>query len=78
MSTVAQVESAIERLSADEQRQLLQWLLTRAATSSLATPPDERATWLNRLARLRAHLTTGKPGPSVEQLLEEDRGEQNA
>ncbi len=30
---------------------------------------------LARLARLRTRLATGKAGPTVEQLLDEDRGE---
>ena len=30
---------------------------------------------LARLARLRTRLSTGKAGPTVEQLLDEDRGE---
>ncbi len=30
---------------------------------------------LARLARLRARLGTGKAGPTVEQLLDEDRGD---
>lgn len=38
------------------------------------TSPDRRA-WLTRLADLRRQLATGKSGPSVEQLLHEDRGE---
>lgn len=72
MSTVTQVESAIERLSADEQRQLLQWMLVRSTPSA---PRDGGATWLDRLARLRSRLATEISGPSVEQLLAEDRGE---
>jgi prevent-host-death family protein len=30
--------------------------------------------WLTKLDRLRARTTTGKPGPSVEEILADDRG----
>ena len=72
MSTVAQMESAIERLPADEQQQLLRWLLSRSTNAPPSMPRDDRTPWL---ARLRTRLATGKAGPSVEQLLDEDRGE---
>lgn len=39
-----------------------------------ATAPDRRA-WLQRLATLRARLATGVAGASVQQILDEDRGE---
>ncbi len=75
MSTVAQMESAIERMPAEEQQQLLQWLRVRCANVTPSAPRDGRTVWLARLARLRARLATGKASPTVEQLLNEDRGE---
>ena len=38
------------------------------------TATDRRA-WLARLAAFRARLATGRTGPTVEQLLDEDRGD---
>ena len=38
------------------------------------TTADRRA-WLAKLAALRERLATGKTGPTVEQILDEDRGE---
>ena len=38
------------------------------------TPGDRRA-WLGKLAELRARLATRTTGLSVEQILEEDRGD---
>ncbi len=38
-------------------------------------PAVDRSAWLSRLADLRNLLSAGKPGPSVEQILDEDRGE---
>ena len=44
-----------------------------------AVPPSaltpNRQAWLARLADLRAQLSTGKTGPTVEQILDEDRGD---
>ena len=33
-----------------------------------------RQAWLAKLAQLRQQLSTGKTGPTIEQLLDEDRG----
>ena len=41
---------------------------------SQTSSPDRRA-WLQRLATLRARLATGARGASVQQMLDEDRGE---
>ena len=38
-------------------------------------PAGDRRAWLARLAALRERLATGKTGPTVEQILDEDRGE---
>jgi antitoxin (DNA-binding transcriptional repressor) of toxin-antitoxin stability system len=40
-----------------------------------STPSPNRHAWLARLAELRAQLSTGVRGPTVEQLLDEDRGD---
>ena len=70
MSTIAQVESVIERMSLDEQRQLLQWLLVRSMRAASEVPNPDRRAWLARLARLRSRLATGRTSPSVERLLD--------
>lgn len=38
-------------------------------------PSLGRSAWLARLAELREQLSTGKPGSTVEQILDEDRGD---
>jgi prevent-host-death family protein len=38
--------------------------------------PGERAAWLKELEELRSKFATGKVGPTVEQILEEDRADQ--
>ena len=40
-----------------------------------ATPAPNRQAWLARLAELRERLATGKTAPTVEQILDEDRGD---
>lgn len=35
----------------------------------------DRQAWLMKLAELRARLATGNAGPTIEQILDEDRGE---
>lgn len=39
------------------------------------TPSPNRQAWLARLAELREQLFTGKSGATVEQILDEDRGD---
>ena len=39
-----------------------------------ANPSPNRQAWLTKLAQLRQRLSTGKTGLTVEQILDEDRG----
>ena len=48
--------------------------LTAAGAPSPAKSPD-MARWLKELEDLRRKYATGKTGPTVEQILEEDRAE---
>ena len=41
----------------------------------LSVPAPDRQAWLARLADLRHRLSTGKTGYSLEQILDEDRGD---
>ena len=51
----------------------------RAVARLSAVPPSasfpNRQAWLAWLAELREQLSTGKTGPTVEQILDEDRGD---
>ena len=51
----------------------------QAVARLTAVPPPkvapDRRMWLQRLATLRARLATGVTGASVQQILDEDRGE---
>ena len=45
-------------------------------TGVLQTQPShDRQAWLAKLAELRQRLATGKTGQTVEQILDEDRGD---
>jgi len=48
--------------------------LTSAGASLPAKSPDMNS-WVRELEDLRRSYSTGKPGPTVEQILEEDRAE---
>ena len=51
----------------------------RAVAKLSAVPPSapapNRQAWLARLRQLRESTATGRPGPNMEQILEEDRAE---
>jgi antitoxin (DNA-binding transcriptional repressor) of toxin-antitoxin stability system len=51
----------------------------RAVARLSAVPPGapspNRQAWLARLAELRGQLSTGKTGATMEQILDEDRGD---
>ena len=51
-----------------------------AKLSGISKPPQpsDRKEWLARLAQLRERTSTGKTGPTVEQILDEDRGDRGA
>jgi hypothetical protein len=74
MSTVAEIEAAIDQLPADEQQQLRDRLLMRAASGG-ASPLLERETWLNRLAALRSQMGTGKTAATSDVFWDDLRGE---
>ena len=48
-------------------------LISAGAPSPAKTP--DMASWLKELEELRLRYNTGKTGPTVEQILEEDRAE---
>jgi prevent-host-death family protein len=50
--------------------------LTRAeSTPADDAPIPDKSQWLKELEELRRQYSTGKKGPTVEQLLEEDRAD---
>ena len=51
--------------------------LTRAegAPTNGAQAPVDMTAWVSELEELRSRYATGKPGPTAEQILEEDRAD---
>jgi antitoxin (DNA-binding transcriptional repressor) of toxin-antitoxin stability system len=80
-ATLEQVETELARLIALAQRgeEIVITSQGRAIARLSGIPsvtrPRDRKAWLAKLAGLRERLTTGKAGPTVEQILDEDRGE---
>lgn len=71
MSTLDQIEAAVEALSLLQQKQLLAHLQTRLAAA--APGHTDRETWLRRLDELRAR--TKPAGASVQEVLDEIRAD---
>ena len=76
MSTVAEIEAAIDRLPAAELSQLRAWLANRGSPALTLTPGEQEA-WLARMAALRAQVATGKTAATTDAFwddLREERG----
>jgi len=77
MSTITEIEAAVDRLSPGEQAELLRQLANRLRSHQRATGPASRELWLGRLRALRAAIGTGGPTLSSAQVLDELRQERN-
>ena len=75
MSTLAEIESAVYRLSLAEQEELLRQLAKRLRVQRAAAGPPPRGAWMARLEALRDSIGTGRQTQSSEQILEELREE---
>ena len=81
VATLEQAQSELLKLIEVAQRgeEVLIAMQGQAVAKLTAVPrsnglPDRQA-WLARLAILRARIDTGKSGMTVEQILQEDRGD---
>jgi hypothetical protein len=81
MSTLAEIESAVDALPRPEQETLLQHLARRLSvaapgpvTTSDADAP-RRQHWLEELRQLRERNATGRAGGPLQQVMDEIRGE---
>jgi len=75
MTTLAEIEKAVERLPLEEQEQLLRHLGTRVRQQRRAADPTSREQWMTRLDGLRASIGTGLEALTTEQILAESREE---
>jgi len=73
MSSLAEIEDAVERLPLQEQRKLLSHLQARLA-ADISTGMN-REDWLSRLGKLRARTKT--VGANIQQVMDEIRAERS-
>jgi hypothetical protein len=78
MSTLAEIESALDRLTVAEQEELMRHLAQRLRHQPGVTQPASREAWMRRLEELRASIGSARsPTLQTEQILErlrEERG----
>lgn len=77
MSTLTEIESAVEQLSRDDQEKLLRHLESRLRPGEPSLSPAAAKEWMERLAELRASISTGTNTAPSEQILEELREERS-
>ena len=75
MSTLTEIESAVEQLSREDQEKLLRHLESRLRPGEPTLPAAAAKEWMDRLAALRASIATGTNTAPSEQILEELREE---
>lgn len=80
MSTLAEIESAVDALPRPEQVTLLQYLLRRLAggtSGSVTSDADvqRRQRWLEELRQLRERNATGRTGAPLQQVMDELRAD---
>lgn len=80
MSTLAEIESAVDALPRPEQETLLQYLARRlaGATPGAVTGDADvqrRQRWLEELRQLRERNATGRAGAPLQQVMDELREE---
>jgi hypothetical protein len=77
MSTLSEIESAVDQLPLVEQEQLLRHLATRLRRQRGLAGLALREQWMNRLDELRASIDSGRQTVDSESILEESREERN-
>ena len=80
MSTLAEIEQAVETLPRPEQETLWQHLSRRLFPPAGDTSPDaadaeQRQCWLEELRQVRARNATGKTGAPLQQVMDDLREE---
>ena len=80
MSTLAEIESAVDALPHPDQVTLLQYLTRRLASSTPGAVAGDaemprRQSWLDELRQLRGLNATGRTGAPLQQVMDELRCE---
>jgi hypothetical protein len=77
MSTLSEIQAAVDKLSHPEQEILLEHLARKlgARPTKTAGSRAQRERWLQKLDRLRNRGATGKTGVPLQEILDDIRGE---
>jgi hypothetical protein len=77
MSTLVEIEDAVLSLPFEQQETLLQRLQSRLSRKQAAPSlePSPKSAWLARLAALRQRGRTGVSGTSLQQIMDDIRGD---
>ena len=77
MSTLSEIEAAVDQLSHPEQEILLEHLARKLGARPPATEGSraQRERWLQKLDRLRNRGSTGKTGVPLQEILDDIRAE---
>ena len=77
MSTLSEIEAAVDKLSHPEQEILLEHLARKLSGSPTTTEGSraQRERWLQKLDRLRNRGATGKTGVPLQEILDDIRAE---
>lgn len=78
MSTIAEIEAAVERLPRPEQESLLAYLAHKLGTRTVPAnaPQTQRETWLQQLDRLRERgAALAQRGTPLQEVLDDIRAE---
>jgi phage FluMu gp28-like protein len=77
MSTLVEIESAVETLPQQDQRSLLVWLQSRlpAKTEPQVPSSGDRKQWLAELAELRARSSNRTTGVPLQEMMDSIREE---
>jgi hypothetical protein len=76
MSTLTEIESAVDRLPLEEQEALLHHLTNKVARRR-NLGGDALQQWMGRLDALRTSIGTGRNTTTTDQLLQESREERS-
>lgn len=76
MISLAEIENAVTALPTSEQQMLLLWLqnVVSSTAPNQMGPKDRREAWLQRLEERRTRGATSNPGSSIQQMMNDLRG----
>ena len=79
MSTLVEIESAVDRLPLEEKQELLRYLETSLVSNEHAIPSTTDSMshdeWVKSLEKLRNSISTGKQSMSADEIISELREE---